>query len=219
MKMRLILGALLALALVLPQAAEAKTKKRSGSSSSSSSGNLAVIGDGPMGSFVAAPDHQVFANVLGFVYGLPTIGYEQALGDENSFTAQLGFRSQGAANFNVSYLGLMGSYRWWVGDHAKMQGIYVGPLGTIQTVNVSYDATTINTTTFAVTTTKKSATSMILGVGAEGGYQWILPAHFTFGVGLNLGYYFGSLDLGSGSPSIPFGGFGAGLDGRVGYAF
>jgi hypothetical protein len=208
------------LALIVPQHASAKTKKAKSSSSSSSAGNLAKIGDGPMGAFVEAPDHQIFANIAGFAYGLPTLGYEQALSDDNSFTVQLGGRSQGDTRFSVTYLGVVGSYRWWLGEHAKMQGVYVGPLATAQTVNISYDTVTLSTTPpFGFVTKKESANSFIFGVGAEGGYQWILPAHFTFSAGLNAVYSFGSLSLGTGAPSIPFGGFGAGLNGTIGYAF
>jgi hypothetical protein len=240
MLIRLSLGLLLAGALALSQGLEAATTtkktptptakkaattttkasptaKKAATTAKGSSGQLRKTGDGPLGAFVAAPDQQVFANILGFLYGMPTIGYERALGADNSWTAQLGFRSQGASNFSVNYLGVVGSYRWWVGEHAKMQGVYVGPLGTLQMVNINYDATTING--FTVTTKKESANSFIFGIGAEGGYQWILPASFTFSAGLNMGYYFGSLNLGSGAPSIPFGGFGAGLNGTVGYAF
>ena len=178
---------------------------------------LRSVGSGPLGDFVEAPDEQVFANVLGFLYGTPTLGYEQALGRDNSFTGQIGFRTQGAADFNVTYLGLVGSYRWWIGNHAKMQGVYVGPFGNVSMVNVSYDYSYFSGATLL--TQKDTANSYLFGLGAEGGYQWILPAKITFGVGLNVGYYFGSLNLNSGAPSVPFGGFGAGLNGTVGYAF
>lgn len=217
MSKRMGIALLMAAALLMPQFALAKTKAKSKASTRSGTGEFRRGQEGPLGTFVDAPDHQVFANVLGFLYGTPTIGYEQALSEDNSFTAQFGFRSQGAANFNVTYLGLIGSYRWWVGNHAKMQGVYVGPLANVSMVNVSYDSSTVSGAT--VTTKKESASSYIFGVGAEGGYQWILPAGFTFSAGLNAGYYFGSLSLGSGAPSIPFGGVGAGLNGTVGYAF
>lgn len=222
MARRSILYALMLAVFLLPQAAHAKTKakakKGAPAASKSATGELHSAGrSGPLGPFVEAPDHQVFANILGFLYGTPTIGYEQALSDDNSFTAQLGFRSQGASNFNVTYLGLLGSYRWWLGQHARLQGFYAGPLANASMVSVSYDSATVSGTT--VTTKKESASSFIFGVGGEGGYQWILPAGFTLSAGLNAGYYFGSLSLGSGAPSIPFGGFGAGLNGTVGYAF
>lgn len=220
MGIRTIAAFILALALAAPQAAEAATAKKKSSAKSSSSSQLRKIGDGPLGSFVDAPDSQIFANIVGFIYGLPTIGYEQALTDDNSWTGQVGFRSQGSTGWSINYLGVVGSYRWWVGEHAKMQGVYVGPFGTVQMVNVNYDVTTVSGTfPFTTSTKKESATSFIFGAGAEGGYQWILPASFTFSAGLNAGYYFGSLSLGSGAPSIPFGGFGAGLNGTVGYAF
>ena len=41
----------------------------------------------------------------------------------------------------------------------------------------------------------------------------------TFSGGLNTAYYFGTLNLDAGAPSIPFGGFGVGLSGTLGYAF
>lgn len=229
MFLRLLLSLLVSCAILLPQDAMAATKKKSKkttktsqtvkkkSASSSSSGKYRKIGDGPMGAFVAAPDNQVFLNVAGFLYGMPTIGYEHALGKDNSWTGQVGYRSWGGTGFSLNYLGVLGSYRWYLGDHAKMQGFYAGPLGTVQMVNASYDATTISG--FTVTTKKESTSSFIFGVGGEGGYQWILPMGLTFSGGLNAGYYFGTINLVSGAPSFSVGGFGAGLNGTIGYAF
>lgn len=169
------------------------------------------VRNGPLGDFVRASDSQVFINPLGWIYGTPTVGYEQALGNDNSWTAQLGFRTWGGTGFSVNYLGLLGSYRWWVGDHAKMQGVYVGPLATVQLVNASYDV--------GFPVRRESTGSTVFGVGGEGGYQWILPAHLTLGLGVNAGYYIGSLNLASGAPAIGISGLGIGLQGTVGYAF
>jgi hypothetical protein len=175
--------------------------------------DLRTLRDGYLGPLVAAPDNQVFINPLGFLYGTPTIGFEHALsgGDLHSFTAQFGFRNYGGTGYDLNYLGLLGSYRWWLGNHARLQGFYAGPLGTIQFVNVGYDV--------GFPATHQSTSASLIGVGGEGGYQWILPFHMTLGVGLNAAYYLGNLSTASGAPSIPFGGLGAGLQGTVGYAF
>lgn len=225
MAFRIMMGLILALGLALPGAADAATAKKGTAKKSAASSKKAASsgdkfrksGEGPLGAFVKGPEQQVFINIAGFLYGMPTLGYERALGADNSFTGQVGIRQWGGTGFNINYLGLLGSYRWYLGEHAKMQGFYAGPLGTIQFVNVNYDATTVSG--LNVTTRKESATSTIFGVGGEGGYQWILPMGLTFSGGLNAGYYFGSINLAAGAPSFSISGFGAGLNGTVGYAF
>jgi len=175
--------------------------------------DLRKLRDGYLGPLVAAPDNQVFVNPLGLLYGTPTIGFEHALGggDMHSMTVELGFRHFGATDYALDYLGILGSYRFWLGNHARLQGFYAGPLATIQLVNAGYDV--------GFPTRRETTSASLIGIGGEGGYQWILPFHLTLGVGLNAAYYLGSLSTPSGAPSIPFGGIGAGLQGTVGYAF
>lgn len=167
--------------------------------------------NGPLGPFVAASNSQIFINPLGWVYGTPAIGYEQALSPDNSFTAQLGFRTWGGTGYDLNYIGLLGSYRWWVGDHAKLQGVYVGPLATVQLVNAAYDV--------GYPVRRVYTGSTFVGLGGEGGYQWVLPAHLTLGLGLNAAYYLGTLSLEPGAPSFGVSGIGLGLQGTIGYAF
>lgn len=231
MFLRLSLAFLVSSAFILPQDAMAATTKKTTSSSSaknqtkkrttaarnSSSDKYRKIGDGPLGALVAGPDQQVFLNIAGFLYGMPTLGYEHAIGADNSWTVQLGYRSWGITDVSINYLGLVGSYRWYLGDHAKLQGFYAGPLGTAQMVNVSYKTTTLNG--FNLVKKDESANSFIFGVGGEGGYQWMLPFGMTFSAGLNAIYSFGSITVASGAPSFNISGFGAGLNGTVGYAF
>jgi hypothetical protein len=167
--------------------------------------------NGPLGPFVATTDTQIFLNPLGFAYGTPTLGLEEALSNDNSFTVQLGFRTLAYTGYDTSDFGVLGSYRWYLGDHAKMQGFYAGPLATLRLLNVSYD--------LGFPAHRELASGPLIGVGGETGYQWILPAHLTLGLGLNLGYYFGTLSYAAGAPSITTSGLGLGLQGSVGYAF
>jgi hypothetical protein len=189
------------LALTLPVAAPA--------------GDFQRIGNGPLGPMVAAPDAQVFTNILGLAYGTPTIGYEQMLGVENSVTGQIGFRNWGGPGYSLSTLGLLGSYRWWIGEHARLQGFYAGPLVTVNLVTASYDLSGPSGGFLR----RESASGYGVGVGAEGGYQWILPMHLTLGLGLNAGFSFGGLSLAPGAPSFSAYGLGTGLSGTIGYAF
>jgi hypothetical protein len=191
----------LLLALLLPMAALA--------------GDFQKIGSGPLGPMVAGPDAQVFTNILGLAYGTPTIGYEQVLGTENSFTGQIGFRNWGGRGYYLSSLGLMGSYRWWLGEHARMQGFYAGPVVGLNMLSASYD---LNDSSGALLR-RESVSGYGVGVGAEGGYQWILPMHLTLGLGLNAMFSFGGLSVASGAPSLSAFGLGTGLSGTIGYAF
>jgi hypothetical protein len=191
----------LLLALMLPVAAPA--------------GDFQRIGNGPLGPMVAAPDAQVFTNVLGLLYGTPTIGYEQVLGSEHSFTAQIGFRNWGGPGYYLNSFGLLGSYRWWLGQHARMQGFYAGPLAGLSTVNANYDLSG----PAGGFLRRESASGSFISVGGEGGYQWILPMHLTLGLGLNAAYSFGGISMSPGAPSFTVSGFGSGLNGTIGYAF
>ncbi len=220
MFLRITMGLLLALGLALPSAVDAATAKKSSKSSksakpatarsSSSSGHLRVIGDGPAGPFVAAPDQQVFINLGGLVYGVPSIGYERAISDDNSWLAMVGFKSYGGTGWSSSFIDLSGGYRWWLGQHAKMQGFYAGPGLGITLWNVSWD----------YAGAKGSSSATALHAGGEGGYQWIFPFGLTANAGIGAGFTFGTASVGAGAPAgIGFGGFGLGVNLAVGYAF
>ena len=199
MKKHAFLSTLLVLVALLPGALRAE---------------LAKTGNGPLGPFVAAPEQQVFVNILGLAYGFPALGYEKVIGDENSFTGQIGFRGVGGGGYYLNYLGLLGSYRWWLGHHANLQGFYLGPQASIQIVDAAYDVRPPSGPLY-----RERGSGTVIGVGAEGGYQWVLPAHVTLGLGLSLGYNLGAFDVPSGGPSFLIGGPASGLTGSVGYAF
>lgn len=185
-----------------PAAQKTNTTVKKGSSD-----GLRRIGDGPLGPFVEAPPQNVFLKLGVLNYVKPVVGYERALSVDHSWTAQLGFWGQGGPGWSSSVIDLMGSFRWWLGDHAQMQGFYLGPMAGLSLFNTSWDIAGV----------KGSYSATALGLGAEGGYQWILPAGVVLNAGLNAGFAFVS---GAGAPSaVAIGGFSPVIVVSVGYAF
>ncbi len=118
MKLKTILGVLIAAALLVPatvDAATAKKRKPSG-----------------------ARTQDITANPLGLVYGLANVTYEKALSNENSWLVGGLFSSRGVAGSSFTIIGAQGAYRWWF-DETMLTGWYAGPEVLVTSVNWNYE--------------------------------------------------------------------------------
>jgi hypothetical protein len=167
--------------------------------------------------FSAENDNIISLNAAGFLYGYAGLGYERAMGDDNSLSADLMYRSVGGSGYNFTAIGLAPGYRWYLGNHGHLSGWYAGPKVYLLSFSFSYDTVVVS----GFTTSRKAMTysTMLYGAGGTGGYQWVFPNDLSASVGLEAMFLAGSLDLGAGSPSVGVGGVGTGLVGSVGYNF
>ncbi len=155
------------------------------------------------------PNDDVYFNAIAFLYGTPSVGYEHALTRDNSFTGEIAFRNYGIPDLSISFLGLGGSYRWWLAEHSRLRGFFAGPKAYLMNVSVNYNIAHVG----------YSASSLFYGLGGEGGYQWVFPNHLLLNAGGEILFYGGGPSLSAGAPGYGFGGVGAGLKGSIGYAF
>lgn len=162
MKMRTCLGLLLALALSVSVAHAATSNKASKKSSGASPDNIVSL--------------EVGINLSPSVTLVPGLSYEHALSVDNSFAVHGSTQSYGATGYTTNVTVLGGSYRWYLGEHSKLSGLYAGPAAYV----VMYSAT------FDLLGTKTTYSATGFGVGAEGGYQLPLGNGFVVGGGAQL---------------------------------
>lgn len=117
MKLKTILGVLVAAALLVPVSVEAASAKRKSS---------------------GARTQDITANPLGLVYGLANVTYEKALSNENSWLVSGLFTSRGVVGSNLTIFGASGAYRWWF-DETMLTGWYAGPEVLVTSINWSYE--------------------------------------------------------------------------------
>ena len=151
---------------------------------------------------------------LGLLFnGVLSGQYEIRKSDKNSlaFRGGIGGKSFGT---DASYFSIMagGMYRFWPMETA-MQEWYWGPTANIFVMNIKV--------TNPFTGSDDSSTGFGLGMGAEGGYQYIFPSGLTLDGAIGLQLVFGSLSAGSGSyeVTIPMSGFYPYLRAAIGYAW
>jgi hypothetical protein len=158
---------------------------------------------------VNAVSGDVFINPLGLLFGVLNAGYEGKLANNQSWTAQGLFSGRGIGDWSYTMMGVGGSWRFYFDEDKPMQTLFVGPMAEI--VNFSFG--------YKILDKHYNSSSTMLGVGAEGGYQWIFDNGFVITPMLQLVYLAGTVNLESGAPAVPFGGVGLGLGLSVGYAF
>ena len=176
------------------------------------------------GSFVDSPEdvrQDVFLDVGGFAYGLPSIGYEHSSGSKNSWTLEAGYRPWTGTGYSYNQLGLSGSYRWWIAKYLPgresraLHGIYLGPQVVLDSYSFSYD------TYPGPSFNKKTVTSSSIGIGGglEAGYQYIFRPGLMVSAGLSAGYIAGNGTFDSGAPTITYAGTYVDTSLRAGFAF
>ncbi len=142
---------------------------------------------------------EVGINLSPSVTLVPGLSYERALSDDNSFALHGSMQSYGATGYTTTVTILGGSYRWYLGEHSKLNGFYAGPAAYMVMYSASFDFLGVKQT--------YSATGF--GLGGEGGYQMHLGNGFVVGGGAQV--------------LVPLGITGAGtylgFSGNVGYAF
>jgi hypothetical protein len=159
---------------------------------------------------------QVYVNPLGLAYGLGGVGWEHAFDHDNSLALEGSFRGSAGSNYNYYAAGLNANYRWYLGaDHSRLRGPYVGPKLYLLNYGFNYDQVQGNGNV-----ERRNASNFFVGGGVQGGYQWLFEGGLTLGVGGEVYFLGGNLDLGAGSPSVGgVVGANGGLVGSVGYAF
>jgi hypothetical protein len=159
-------------------------------------------------------DKAITGEPLGLLFnGVLSGQYEMQMSDKNSlaFRGGIGGKSFGT---DASYFTFMagGMYRFWPMERV-MQEWYWGPTAGIFIMSIDVK-NPINGTT-------ETSTGFGLGLGAEGGYQYIFPSGFTLDGAIGLQLVFGSLSAGSGSyeVTVPMSGLYPYLRAGIGYAW
>jgi len=132
---------------------------------------------------------------------------------DSSIALRLDFGGQDFGPYNsFSAFGVGGMYRMWP-DKTAMREWYWGPAASLNFLSISLKDPFFGTT--------GSSSGVALGIGAEGGYQYIFPSGFLLDGSAGLRLVFGSLkaSVGSYSVTVPLNGFGFYLRGGVGYAW
>ncbi len=169
---RNVISAVALLAILAPQAAQAATKKKFKKTSSYSSASSSDVGDSNVSLNIYMPF--VSGGSVGFA-----AGYEYALRPNQSLQGYLSYDGRSDAVSSITQITLTGEYRFFVMPTGKMQGAYVGPLARLIMASYSYKIAGFS----------GSASQSVIGVGGEGGYQWILPNHLMLNAGGDFSMY------------------------------
>lgn len=139
--------------------------------------------------------------------------YEMLRSEKNSLALRAGIGGKSFGT-DASYFTFMagGMYRFWPMETA-MQEWYWGPTGNIFIMSIKVRN--------PISGSDESSTGFGLGLGAEGGYQYIFPSGFTLDGAVGLQLVFGALSAGSGSyeVTVPMSGFYPYLRVGIGYAW
>jgi len=151
--------------------------------------------------------------LLGTFGGLLDLQYEMRRSADNSIAlrADIGGQSWGAYNSYTAF-GVGGMYRMWPGKKALREW-YWGPAASVNFLSITVqDPRGV---------TSNSSSGVAVGIGAEGGYQYIFPSGILLDGSLGLRLVIGSLkaSVGNYSSTVPLSGLGFFLRGGVGYAW
>lgn len=174
----------------------------------------------PAGAGAKAND--LYVNPLGFLFGIANLGYERSLGHDQTWKVQGEYLHSGTSTDGFTAMGAGAGWRFYFDPRHPMTGWFLGPEVDVLDLTFNYQVTTtVYQYGYAVgtQTSNQSTSGLFYGVSAEVGYQWLLGDSFLITPGATVGYFAGSLNLGSGAPTLGFGGISAGGELNLGYLF